>query len=297
MIDPVRSPRQGEAPARFLQRGRFRLHYIDEGRGPLVVCVHGNPTWGYFFRELVQGLRHSHRVIVPDHIGCGLSDKPRAGEYGFRLADRIDDLEALLGHVAPTGPVSLVVHDWGGMIGLGWAVRHPDRLHRLVAMNTAAFFPPSGKKLPWQISVIRDTFLGPLLVQGLNLFSRGLASSCVVKRLPPQTRAAYLSPYDSWAHRLAVLRFIQDIPVRQSDPSYALVREIEAGLARLAEVPALLCWGMRDFVFDADYLAGWQRRFPRAETHRFEDAHHLVMEDAGERIVPLVKRFLGSGEE
>ena len=233
-------------------------------------------------------------MIVPDHLGCGLSDKPQAGEYGFRLADRIDDLTALIDHVAPSGPVSLVVHDWGGMIGLGWAVRHPERLHRLMAMNTAAFFPPSGKRLPWQIGLVRNTFLGPLLVQGLNLFSRGLVSQCVVKKLPPEVRAAYLSPYDSWAHRLAVLRFVQDIPRRPGDASHALVREIEAGLAKLAEVPALLCWGMRDFVFDGDFLAEWQRRFPRAETHRFDDAHHLVMEDAGERIVPLAQRFLDS---
>ena len=277
----------------FLQRGKFRLHYRDEGQGPLVVCVHGNPTWGFFFRKFVEELRESHRVIVPDHLGCGLSDKPKAGEYGFRLADRIDDLESLIHHVSPSGPLSLVVHDWGGMIGMGWASRHPQRLQRLVAMNTAAFFPPPGKKLPWQISIVRDTFLGPLLVQGLNLFSRGLVSSCATRKLPRDVREAYLSPYDSWAHRLAVLRFVQDIPMREGDPSYALVKEIEAGLGRFADVPTLLCWGMRDFVFDADFLAGWQRRFPKAETHTFDEAHHLVMEDAGERIIPLVRRFLG----
>jgi haloalkane dehalogenase len=229
------------------------MHYVDEGHGEPVVMVHGNPTWSFYFRSLTAGLRDTHRCIAPDHIGCGLSDKPPG--YGYRLRDRIDDLERLLEHLIPEGPVNLVLHDWGGMIGMGWAVKRPQRIKRLVILNTAAFFQPAGKRLPWQIRVIRDTFLGPFLVRGLNLFVRGLVSSCVVRKLAPEVRAAYLSPHDSWANRLSVLRFVQDIPQRPGDESYALAKEIEAGLGLFRETPALICWGMRDFVFDADFLA------------------------------------------
>jgi len=272
--------------------GSPRMHYVDEGQGPPVVFVHGNPTWSYYFRSLVADLRADHRCIAPDHIGCGLSDKPK--EYGYRLRDRIDDLERLLAHLVPSGPIDLVLHDWGGMIGMGWAVRHPERVRRLVLLNTAAFFQPGGKSLPWQIRIVRDTFLGPLLVQGLNLFSLGLVWTCVTRPLSPEARRAYLAPHRTWADRLSVLRFVQDIPQKPGDPSYALAKEIEAGLDLFRQTPALLCWGMRDFVFDGDFLAEWQRRLPLAEVHRFEDAHHLVLEDAGERIIPLVRRFLGA---
>ncbi len=310
--------------------GHPRMHYVDEGQGPPVVFVHGNPTWSYYFRTLIAALsgvamaggsggrgrlgdpgsstptgrglkadpghpttthRPTFRCVAPDHIGCGLSDKP--ADYPYRLQNRIDDLERLLANLVPRGPVDLVLHDWGGMIGMGWAVRHPKRVRRLVLLNTAAFFQPAGKPLPWQIRVVRDTFLGPLLVRGLNLFSLGLVSSCVARPLPAEARRAYLEPHRTWASRLSVLRFVQDIPQTPADPSYALAKEIEAGVGLFKDTPTLICWGMRDFVFDADFLAEWQRRLPGAEVHRFEDAHHLVLEDAGELIVPLVRRFLG----
>jgi cis-3-alkyl-4-acyloxetan-2-one decarboxylase len=280
------------SPLSSLDRGGLQLRYVDQGQGEPVVMVHGNPTWHYFFRSLIEGLRGSHRVIAPDHIGCGTSDKPDDRRYGYRLKDRIDDLEALLDHAAPQQHVTLVLHDWGGMIGMGWAVRHPERVARLVILNTAAFLMPAGKKLPWQIAVVRNTPLGPLLVRGLNLFSRGLVRYGSVKPLPPEVRHQYLAPYDNRANRRAVLRFVQDIPLRPGDPSYEVARQVQDGLERFRDVPALICWGLRDFVFDEGYLAEWRRRLPGAEVHAFADAGHLVLEDAAERIVPLVRQFL-----
>jgi haloalkane dehalogenase len=114
--------------------------------------------------------------------------------------------------------------------------------------------------------------------------------------MPAEVRAGYLAPYDSWANRIAVLRFVQDIPLRPGDPSYALISEVQDQLDRLLDVPMLICWGMRDFVFDRDFLQEWERRFPRAEVHSFADAGHYVLEDAAEEIVPLVRRFLGARE-
>jgi haloalkane dehalogenase len=178
------------------------------------------------------------------------------------------------------------------MIGMAYASRHPDRVRRLVVLNTAAFLLPEGKRLPWSLRLCRNTLLGPPLVRGLNAFSRGAVRYCTTRPLPPEVRAGYLTPYDSWTNRIAVLRFVQDIPLRPGDRGYALVRSAQEGLERFRGVPMLLCWGGRDFVFDGDFLAEWRRRFPSAEVCRFPDAGHLVLEDAGAEIVPLVRDFL-----
>lgn len=277
----------------YLNRSGLRLHYLDEGTGSPVVCVHGNPTWSFFYRDVVYALKATHRIVVPDHLGCGRSDKPDDSHYAYRLKSRIDDLEALIDHLFPGQPVSLVVHDWGGMIGLGWAVRHPQRVSKLVVLNTAAFHQLPGKKIPWQLWMVRDTFLGPLLVRGLNGFVRGLVTSCSVRALPPEVKAGYLEPYGTWHDRLAVLRFVQDIPLRPGDPSYQTVSDIDANLSKLISVPMMIVWGEKDFVFDLDFLAEWRRRFPRAAVHSFPDAAHLLLEDAGNKIIPLIAGHLG----
>jgi haloalkane dehalogenase len=269
----------------------LRLHYVDLGQGDPVVMLHGNPTWSFYYRSLIAGLRDQYRVVASDHIGCGLSDKPGDDRYEYRLHRRVDDLDALLDHLGLRERLTLVLHDWGGMIGMAWASRHPERVARLVILNTAAFRVP-GKSLPWQLRLIRNTPLGPLLVRGLNLFSEGLVRFCVARPLPASVRAGYLAPYRTWHDRIAVLRFIQDIPVEPADPSYDLVKSVEERLGRFRDVPMLICWGARDFVFDDDFLAGWRQRFPHAEVHRFPDAHHLVLEDEGPRIAALVQDFL-----
>ena len=273
---------------------RLRLHYLDEGSGEPVVMVHGNPTWSFYYRNLVLGLRGCHRTIVPDHIGCGLSDKPRDAEYPYTLARRAEDLETLLDHLGITKDITLVVHDWGGMIGMVYATRYPERIRRLVIMNTAGFLMPKTKRLPWSLWLCRSTPLGPFLVRGLNAFCRTAARICSQRPLPKEIRSAYLEPYDSWRHRIAVLRFVQDIPLGPKDPSYDLVRQVNANLDKLRALPMLICWGEQDFVFDRHFLAGWTGRFPNAELHCFPDAGHYVLEDAGDRIIPLVQRFLAA---
>ena len=276
----------------FFELGGLKLHYVDRGAGLPVVMVHGNPTWSYYYRNLAQALEPARRVIVPDHMGMGLSDKPSDRDYDYTLKSRIDDLEALLAEAAPDGPVDLVVHDWGGMIGMGWAVRHPERVRRLVVLNTAAFFPPPSKPLPWQLKLTR-TPLGALLVRGLNAFALGATYFCVTKPVSQEWRAAMTAPYGNWRDRVAVLRFVQDIPTSPSDAAWPVVKAVEEGLAKLADKPMLICWGGRDFVFDGEFLAEWRRRFPKAKVHEFPDAGHYVLEDAADRIIPLVKDFLG----
>ena len=283
------------ATRQFFDRGGgIRLHYLDEGPrdGEPIVMVHGNPSWSYYYRRLVAALSPRYRCIVPDHVGMGLSDKPDDSAYRYTLQTRIDDLGALLAHLGVRERTTLVVHDWGGMIGLGWALSQPQAVSRLVILNTAAFPLREGKPLPWQLKLVRDSRLGAFLVRRFNAFSLGASLVGVSRRMDPAERRALTAPYDSWHDRIGTLRFVQDIPLDADDPAWAPVADAGQRLAELADRPALICWGLKDFVFDGDFLDGFRQRLPQAEVHAFADANHYVLEDAHERIVPLVQAFL-----
>ena len=277
----------------YIERNGQQYHYINEGQGSPVVMVHGNPSWSFYYRNLVKNLSKDHQCIVPDHIGCGLSDKPSDDEYDYTLTKRIDDLEALLDHLDVNSNITLVVHDWGGMIGLGYAARHPERIKRLVVLNTAAFHMPSSKSFPFALWLGRNTTIGSILVRGFNAFS-GLASVIGVKRKPmaKEVRQAYVAPFNSWTNRISTLRFIQDIPLKPHHRNYQLVSDIAANLANFEKLPMLICWGLKDFVFDKHFLAEWQQRFPNAEVHAFDDCGHYILEDASDEVVPLINDFL-----
>jgi len=275
-----------------------RMHYVDEGPrdAPVVLMLHGNPTWSFYWRRLISALRISHRVIAPDHIGCGKSDKPGDDTYSYRLAQRVEDIEALVDQLG-LRDITLAVHDWGGMIGMGWAHRHPDLVARLVVLNTAAFPMPSTKRLPASVWLARDTKAGALLVRGFNAFARGATRLAVTRvRLPKDVRDGLCAPYDSWDHRRAVLRFVQDIPLKESDPSFSLVREVGEHLHQFNDRPVLICWGDRDFVFDEHFLRVWKSALPDAEVHQFPNCGHYVLEDAPSEIEQLVRSFLGVAE-
>ena len=289
MVNPELYPFQ----SRFHHIGDLKYHYLDEGEGPVVVMVHGNPTWSFYFRNLVKHLRASFRIIVPDHMGCGLSDKPNDDRYDYSLKSRVDDLESLLDHLEIRENITLVLHDWGGMIGMAYADRVPERINGLVIMNTAAFFLPQNKTFPPALWLARNTGLGAFLVRGLNAFCRAAGRVCAKRKpLTKELRRAYMAPYDSWANRIAVLRFVQDIPLKPGDRSYSLVQKVQDGLGRFAETPMLICWGERDFVFSTHFLDRWQAYFPQARIHRFADCGHYILEDAKEEILPLISDFL-----
>ncbi len=277
----------------YLNLNGLKYHYIDEGEGDPIVMVHGNPTWSFYYRELIKAFSGRYRSIVPDHIGCGLSDKPEVADYDYRLRSRIDDLDHLLDILAIDEKMTLILHDWGGMIGMAYALRHPDKIRRLVVMNTAAFLPPSKKRIPVRLSIIRSSGpLAALAVLGFNLFAKSALFMASAKRLPAEVRKGLTAPYNCWKNRVATLKFVQDIPLTGSDPSYRLVKQVDDQLQDLSKLPMLICWGDRDFVFDHDYLAEWQRRFPAAEIHRFPDAGHYVLEDVPGKIIPLIQEFL-----
>ena len=282
-------------PGRDLDRQGIRLHYLDEGSGDPVVMVHGNPTWSFYYRNLVEALSGEYRTIVPDHIGCGLSEKPGDSDYAYTLKTRVDDLEALLDHLGVDRGITLVLHDWGGMIGMAYAARHPERIARLILLNTAAFPLPPAKPLPPALRLGRDSKLGAFLIRGLNAFAV-VASRVGCKRnpMPRDLRAAYVSPYDSWANRIATLRFVQDIPLGPHDPAFEIVTATADKLTVFAETPTLIGWGLKDFVFDRHFLDEWTRRFPGAKVHAFEDCGHYILEDAGGELIPLIHAFLAA---
>jgi len=277
----------------FLDRHGLQYHYIDEGSGEAVVMVHGNPTWSYFFRRVIGALSPGYRCIAPDHMGCGLSDKPDESRYDFRLRSRVADFSALMDHLN-LERVTLMGHDWGGMIAMAWAVANADRVARIVVTNTAGFFPPGGKGIPLRLRIVRNlsAFARPAVLYG-NLFARGAIIMAPRKRLSADARKGLLAPYNSPRNRIATLRFVQDIPLVAGDPGFDIVDDVSRNLDRLTEVPMLILWGKHDFVFDVDYYNEWCRRFPAAECHLFEDAGHYLLEDVPETIIDRVTDFLG----
>lgn len=271
------------------------MHYVDQGSGAPVVMVHGNPTWSFFYRRLITGLSPKFRTLAVDHIGCGLSDKPGADQYDFTLASRVGDFARFMDKVLPDEKVTLVVHDWGGMIAMAWAVDHPRRVSRLVVFNTAAFPLPKGKSMPFALWAVKHlTPLAKPAVLGLNLFSGGAVHLAAATRLAAPVKSGLTAPYHRPKTRLATLRFVQDIPVVPGDPGFDLVKRTGQRLGRLSHLPVLLVWGMKDWVFDADYLAKWRRHFPNARTHPLKDAGHYLLEDQPDRVLALVRTFLFS---
>ena len=235
----------------------LRYHYLDEGprNTSAVVMVHGNPTWSFHYRVLIPAVSEEHRVIVPDHIGCGLSDKPQ--DYSYTLAQHIENLERLIAHLG-LERVTLVMHDWGGAIGMGYATRHPEKVAGFVVLNTAAFFVP---KLPFRIRICRWPGLGAVMVRGMNGFSLAalIFATAQRKRLTRQIRAGYLAPYNNWNNRIAIHRFVQDIPMDPAHPTRATLNEIDEKLSVFREHPMLIYWGAKDFCFtERHFLPLWR---------------------------------------
>lgn len=287
------------APKKFQVRPDLSMSYLDEGprNGEIVVMLHGNPSWSYYWRNLAAGLSDpafgkQYRCIVPDHIGMGLSDKPDDSRYDYTLQSRVDDVRSLLDHLGVTGPVTLAVHDWGGMIGFGWALSHAEQVKRLVILNTAAFPLPASKPMPWQLSLGRDSRFGAFLIRAFNAFSSGASYLGVETKMPADIRRAYVSPYNNWANRISTVRFMQDIPLAPGDKAWALVEEAGRRLSQFADRPAFIGWGLKDFVFDHHFLAGFRAALPDAEVHAFEDAGHYVLEDKQGVLVPAIRHFL-----
>ncbi|MFO0819223.1 MAG: alpha/beta fold hydrolase [Pirellulales bacterium] len=271
----------------FLPLAGGRLHYVDEGSGSPVLMVHGNPTWSFYYRELIQAARRDHRAIAVDHLGCGLSDKPQ--QYAYTLANHTANLVRLIEQL-DLSDITLVVHDWGGAIGLGAAAARPERFGRLLILNTGAFPPPY---VPHRIRACRLPVAGRIALRGLNLFARAAVTMATEQRggLAPAVRAGLLAPYDSWANRVAVWGFVRDIPLTRRHPTWQTLADLEASLPRLAHLPVHMVWGMKDWCFTEVCLNRLLTAFPNAQVDRIKDAGHYVMEDARDAVVASFQRF------
>jgi haloalkane dehalogenase len=286
------SPRLYPFESHFERISNHQYHYVDEGKGEPVVMLHGNPTWSFYYRELIQRLSPHFHCLAPDHIGCGYSDKPDDSAYNYTLEQRVNDLEEFLKKKGITQNIHLVVHDWGGIIGMVYAHRHPEAIKMIVLMNTAAFHLPQNKRFPVALWFVRNTWLGAYVVRAFNAFSN-LATFEGTKRirLSKAVRQGLTAPYNSWKNRIATLRFVQDIPLKPSDPGYGIVSEMQDNLYQFRNTPTLIAWGMKDLVFDRHFLERWIQYLPEAEVHRFENSGHYILEDQQEAIGELVYNF------
>ena len=277
-------------PSQAISVGPLTMRYLDEGAGDeTLLCVHGNPTWSFYYRAVVQRFCDSRRVIAVDHIGCGRSDKPTRSEYSYRMSDHRDNLVSLIDQLE-LDRITLVAHDWGGAIGLATMVARPDRFQRIVLLNTGAFPPPF---VPLRIAVLRFPLLGTLAIRGLNAFARPATVMAMSRRrMADDVAAGLLAPYDSWRNRVAIDGFVRDIPLTSSHPTFQTLHQLETDLRQFQQIPKLLVWGMKDWCFRPECLHRLQSIWPSAETVQISDAGHYVLEDAPTETIEAIASFV-----
>ena len=263
------------------------LHYIDEGEGDPMVMLHGNPTWSFYYRELIRHFSKQARVIVPDHIGSGLSEKPE--NWSYALEDHIQNVIQLVDQLSLKN-ITLIVHDWGGAIGMGFATRRPELVKRLVILNTGAFYLPD---IPKRIQFCRLPFVGEWFVRQLNGFAWPATWMATAKGLPELIKKGYLYPYNSYANRVGVSGFVRDIPLEPDHPSRNTILKIEADLPKV-KVPTLILWGAQDFCFHKAFFDRWTQIYPHAKKVWIEDAGHYVLEDARDQVTQEISEFVAA---
>ncbi|WP_241558794.1 alpha/beta fold hydrolase [Halobacteriovorax sp. HLS] len=262
-----------------------KLNYVDEGQGPVVVMVHGNPTWSFYYRNVIKKLRTDFRVIVPDHIGCGLSDKPQ--DYDYTLDNHIKNLSELLDHLQ-IKDFSLIVHDWGGAIGMGLATRNPSRVNKAVILNTAAF---TDTFIPKTINLCKNSLFGEWMVRKFNAFAWPATFMAVEKPLAKEIKEGYLLPYNNYANRIATARFVKDIPMKENHPTWQVLKDIEDNLDKV-NCPKLLLWGEKDFCFNMHFYKRWKEIYPTAKSKTYPKAGHYILEDAKNDVNAEISSFL-----
>lgn len=283
-------------PSKYLNlktpSGDVKLHYIDEGPEDAapIVMVHGNPTWSFFYRNLIKALSLKRRVIAIDHIGCGLSDKPQ--NYDYTLANHISNLDQLYKEIIKpklgNKKFDMVVHDWGGAIGMGFALKNKADINRTVIMNTAAF---TDEKIPKRIAVCKIPLVGERLVRHFNAFAWPATFMAAAKPLSNVVKKGYLLPYNNYENRIATARFVKDIPMTASHPTWNTLKEIEGELPVLPGEKFIL-WGRQDFCFSPHFYKRWCQIYPNAKKLMLADAGHYLLEDEPEVTKNSISEFL-----
>ena len=284
--------------SKHLRVGDHCIAYLDEGvtasedaNSPTILCVHGNPTWSFYYRRVIERLSPTCRVVAVDHVGCGRSDKPTKDEFAYTMAAHRDNLIAVIDQLNLQNIV-LLAHDWGGAIGLSAAHARRDRLSGIVLLNTAAFPPPY---MPHRIAACRWPIVGTPAVRGLNLFAVAAITQAMSRtQLSKEAAKGLLAPYDSWGNRVAIDRFVRDIPLHAGHPTHATLKELEQNLPDFQSLPIQLIWGMQDWCFRPECLRIFQKVWPSAGTKELLTTGHYVMEDSPEETLDTIEAFLSS---
>jgi len=284
----------------FCSAAGFRQHYVDEGTGRPVLLLHGQPTWGYIWRRFVPPLARTHRVVVPDHMGFGKSETPQDRVYTLRT--HVENLTALI-DTLNLRDITLVMQDWGGPIGVGYAVRHPERIHSLVLMNTVVGYGAAGRRdlpnpveTPWfrwirdgldngrteaVLSQLGSTILSVMQIVGLERLDR----------VDPTFIEAYGAPFPTPADCIGALNFPLDVALGRIRD---FVKEGVAGVPGLRAKPALMLEGMLDRAIPpALAMADFRGLWPEAPVIEVPTAGHYIQEDAPEIVIPAIQTFLG----
>ncbi len=285
-------------PPRWFDSIDGRMHYVDEGPrgGRPIVMVHGNPTWGYLYRRFIEAVTQAgYRAIVLDHLGFGRSDKPDQPDL-YQIHRHGDRCEALLESLN-LRDATILVQDWGGPIGLTWAARNPDRVRSLAILNTFVHRPPGKVALPLPLKLFRTPIVGEVMVKGLHAFVRLFlfkAGLVFPRRLGSHEKAAYLAPHPTWSSRTSILMFPREIPAGPLGEVSDFVAEVHDQLiAGFSAKPVFIAWPMQDVAFGPEILEDlWLHDFPHADVLRIKNAGHYIQEDAHEKVIPRLLKFL-----
>ncbi|MEA3176554.1 MAG: haloalkane dehalogenase [Gammaproteobacteria bacterium] len=259
-----------------------RIHYVDVGSGETLLFLHGNPSWSFQWRELIGGLRGSFRCITLDYPGFGLSTAPRSFGYTPReeslvVGEFVEQLELQ--------NVTLVMQDWGGPIGMGLAIRRPELIRRVVLGSTWAW-RTSASEPRGQWSVIAGGHIGEFLQINFNGVVAAALNSGIVRQLPTDVAALYRRPFLPLDHRGIAAFYPHEITAADD-----YFRELEAGLGRVADKPALILWAGKDIGFPRRDLVRWERAFPDHKTIELPDANHFFFEDTAQQVIQEVRSF------
>jgi haloalkane dehalogenase len=267
---------------RFLDIDGARIHYIDEGSGETLLLLHGNPTWSFLYRKIIAALKDQCRCVALDYPGYGMSNAPPG--YGFTPREHSAVLERFVDRLGLTD-LTIMVQDWGGPVGFGFAGRRPELVRRFIIGNTFAW-PLDDEPRIRVFSWVMGGPIGWAFTRGFNFVPRFFFSRGFGRRIPREVLDLYLAPWRDPARRKAAV-----IAPRQLIAASSFLKEVELGLPKLADRAALIVWGTEDFAFREAERQRFEQAFPRHKTILFEDASHFLQEDVGDRIAEAFKAF------
>lgn len=269
----------------YFQTAAGKLHYVDEGGGEVVVMLHGNPAWSFLFRNLIKRLSPHYRCIAPDYIGFGLSDKPSG--WSYLPEEHAKHLDALIAHL-DLKDITLVVGDWGGPIGMQYAVDHPQNVKRLVVTNTWAW--PVDKDFHYvSFSALMGGPIGRFLIRHVNFFVNSFMRVAFgdKRKLGELAHRHYRNALPTAASRKGCHVFPKQIVA-----STPWLERLWRKMGLLKDKPTLLVWGMKDVAFREKELKRWQTTLPNSITLRLNTVGHFVPEEAPAELGEAVENFL-----